>query len=134
MNDGKYLSRLFEKSFRGQRLEVNIFVILLDLDLLTLNYIITLHVDLYVLGSYLSEDLHCDYWVRFLFLLFIYFEFFNFGGSHELFPNTYWRDKAQPTFIIRIRRDISRLKFHDRSIRMIISPMASPIPTFLFSA
>ena len=134
MNDGKYLSRLFEKSFRGQRLEVNIFVILLDLDLLTLNYIITLHVDLYVLGSYLREDLHCDYWVRFLFLHFIYFEFFNFGGSHELFPNTYWRDKAQPTFIIRIRRDISRLKFHDRSIRMIISPMASPIPTFLFSA
>ncbi len=108
MNDGKYLSRLFEKNFRGQRLEVNIFVILLDLDLLTLNYIITLHVDLYVLGSYLMDVLHCDYWVRFLFLLFIYLEFFNFGGSHELFPNTYWRDKAQPTFIIRIRRNFTR--------------------------
>ena len=130
MDDGKYLSRLFEKSFRGQRLEVNIFVILLDLDLLTLNYTITLHVDLYVLASYLMDVLHCDYWVRFLFLLFIYLEFFNFGGSHELFPNTYWRDKAQPTFIIRIRRDISRLEFYDRSIRMIIFPMASPIPTF----
>jgi hypothetical protein len=130
LDDGKYLSRLFEKSFRGQRLEVNIFVILLDLDLLTLNYTITLHVDLYVLASYLMDVLHCDYWVRFLFLLFIYLEFFNFGGSHELFPNTYWRDKAQPTFIIRIRRDISRLEFYDRSIRMIIFPMASPIPTF----
>lgn len=102
MDDGKYLSRLFEKCFRGQRLEVNIFVILLDLDLLTLNYIITLYVDLYVLGSYLRDVLNCDYWVRFLFLLFIYLEFFNFGGSHELFPNTYWRDKEQPTFIIRI--------------------------------
>ncbi len=85
---GKYLSRLFEKCFRWQRLEVNIFVIFLDLDLLTLNYIITLRVDFYLQGSYRRDILHCDFWIRFLFLLFIYLEFLNFGESHEFFPKT----------------------------------------------
>ena len=60
LDDGKYLSRLFEKCFRGQRLEINIFVIFLDLDLLTLNYIFTHHINLYVLGSYRRDVLHCD--------------------------------------------------------------------------
>ena len=109
MDDVKYLSRLFEKCFRGQRLEVNILVIFLDLDFLTLNCIITLRVDFYVLGSYRRDVLHCDYWVRFLFLLFIYLEFFDFGGSHELFPKTYWLDKAQPIFIIRFKRNVTSL-------------------------
>jgi hypothetical protein len=88
LDDGKYLSRLFEKSFRGQRLEVNIFIIFLDLDLLTLKYIITLRFDLYVLCSYRRDVLHSDFWIKFQFLLFIYLDFFNFGGSHELFPKT----------------------------------------------
>jgi len=102
LDDAKYLSRLFKKCFRGQRLNVNIFVILLDLGLLTLNNLITLHVDLFVLGSYRRDVFDCDYSVRFLCLDVIYLEFFNFGGSHELFLETYWSNKTQPTFIIRI--------------------------------
>ena len=132
LNDDKYLSRLFEKFFCGQRLQVNIFVIFLNLKVIIL-FIITLHIDLNVLYCYFRGILNSFYWFLFLYYLLIQLKVFNFGGSHEQFPKTYWIDKFQPTFVIRVRRDITWLKFHDSSTRMIVRPVATPVPSFCFS-
>ena len=132
LNYAKYLSRLFEKRFCGQRLEINIFVIILNLNVIIL-LIITLHVDLNVLCCYLRDIFNHLYWFLFLDHLLINFKLFNFGGSHEQFPETYWFDKFQPTFVIRVSWDITWLKFHDSSTRMIVLPVASPVTCYCFS-